>query len=63
MDATGVATFGNAQQMPVSCVAQPSPVSLWMEAQQGLHGVFVVLESEVLPRLLEVGTAMNSPIF
>jgi hypothetical protein len=34
-----------------------------MEAQQGLHGVFVVLESEVLPRLLEVGTAMNSPMF
>ena len=26
-----------------------------MEAQQGLHGVFVVLESEVLPRLLESG--------
>ena len=43
----------------VSCVAQPSPVSIWMEAQQGLHGVFVVLESEVLPRFLEVGTALN----
>lgn len=43
----------------VTRVAQPPPVSIWMEAQQGLHGVFVVLESEVLPRLLEVGTALN----
>ena len=56
--------LGNTQQMPVSCVAQPSPVSLWMEAQQGLHGVFVVLESEVLPRLLESSrNSHEQPLF
>ena len=33
-----------------------------MEAQQALHGVFVVLESEVLPRLLEGPNSHSPPV-